>query len=70
MERVEEVWVSLTVAEECVLVVQSSCAVLTGGGWRLADKDEDMTVCTLLFSVFTLSLLLSSSVLLLKNMLM
>lgn len=61
----KDVWVSLTVAEECVFIVQRFGAVLAGRGRGQADGDEDMTVGTLLFSLFTLSFPLSSLLLLL-----
>ena len=56
---------SLTVTEEGFLHVQRFDAVLTHSGRRGTDWDEDVTVCTLLFSVLTLSFLLSSPLLLL-----
>lgn len=56
----------LTVAEEGFLVVQEFGAVLTGCGRRGADWYKEVTVCTLLFSLFTLPLPLPFLLLLLE----
>lgn len=57
---------SLTVAEERLLAVEDFAAVLTGRGWRRAGGDEDVTACTLLFSLFALPLPLAFPLLLLQ----
>lgn len=64
-KKEKEVWASLTIAEESFFIVQKFVAVLTGCGRRRTDRDEEMTVCTLLFSLFTLSFPLSSPLLIL-----
>lgn len=64
MRREEDMWASLTIAEERVFIVQKFGAVLTACGRRQTDWDEEMTVGTLLFSLFTLSFFLSSLLLL------
>lgn len=65
-KKEKEKEVSLTVADEAFLIVQKFGAVLTGCGRGRIDWEEEMAVCTLLFSLFTLPFPLSSPLLLLE----